>query len=292
MRVPNTRAMVVGAAGLFVVVGVTIWMTVATFRELEAGLESERQRSASLTQQLNERMRTLERTRSDADEAREEALTAQQKAEAQSAAARAAEEAARTAAEEKRAAEQEKYEAEKSRLAAERAALDARERENLARTELAELHQRRERELNRMQQALSRIAPTRRTTSGMVIELANDSFYFDFDNANLRSENREILSRIAGVLLASEGYRLFVYGHTDDTGPDDYNQDLSLRRAKSVADYLQEAGVPEDAIRVKGFGKSSPRVKNDSGAARQKNRRVEIGIVDSIIEYKGMAPEA
>jgi OOP family OmpA-OmpF porin len=143
-----------------------------------------------------------------------------------------------------------------------------------------------------MQQALSMIAPTRRTASGMVIELANDSFYFDFDKSTLRPENREILSRIAGVLLASEGYRLFVYGHTDDTGPDEYNQQLSLRRAVSVADYLKRAGVPDEVMRVQGFGKSSPRVQNDSPPARQKNRRVEIGIVDSIIEYKGLAPNA
>jgi outer membrane protein OmpA-like peptidoglycan-associated protein len=109
-----------------------------------------------------------------------------------------------------------------------------------------------------MQQALSKIAPTRRTASGMVIELANDSFYFDFDRATLRPENREVLSRIAGVLLASDGYRLFVDGHTDDTGPDEYNRQLSLRRANSVADYLRQAGLPDEVIKVQGFGKSSP----------------------------------
>jgi OOP family OmpA-OmpF porin len=126
----------------------------------------------------------------------------------------------------------------------------------------------------------------------MVIELASDSFYFDFDRSTLRPENREILSRIAGVLLASDGYRLFVYGHTDDIGPYEYNQQLSLRRANSVADYLKQAGVPDEVINVQGFGKSSPRMDNDTAGARQKNRRVEIGIVDSVIEYKGLAPNA
>jgi hypothetical integral membrane protein (TIGR02206 family) len=89
-----------------------------------------------------------------------------------------------------------------------------------------------------MHEALARIAATRRTSSGLVIDLTNDSFRFDFDKAALRPENREILSRIAGVLLASSGYRLFVHGHTDDVGSDEYNQQLSERRAASVASYL------------------------------------------------------
>ncbi len=138
-----------------------------------------------------------------------------------------------------------------------------------------------------MREALGRIAPTRRTASGMVVELANDSFHFDFDKADLRPQNREILSRIAGVLLASQGYRVFVYGHTDDTGTAEYNQVLSERRARSVADYLVAAGLPQDIMQVKGFGKTNPRAANNTPAGRQKNRRVEIGIVDSIIEYQG-----
>jgi outer membrane protein OmpA-like peptidoglycan-associated protein len=143
--------------------------------------------------------------------------------------------------------------------------------------------------LDRMQEALSRIAPTRRTPLGMVVEIANDSFRFDFDKSTLRAENRELLSRVAGVLLASSGYRLYVYGHTDDIGTDEHNQALSERRAQAVADYLVEAGVPGDIVSTRGYGKSSPRVKAATGDARQQNRRVEIGIVDTIIKYHGAA---
>jgi hypothetical protein len=57
-----------------------------------------------------------------------------------------------------------------------------------------------------------------------------------------------------------------------------------------VADYLRRAGVPKDVMDVEGFGKTNPRVRNDSAEDRQKNRRVEIGIVDSILEYKEIAP--
>lgn len=151
--------------------------------------------------------------------------------------------------------------------------------------ELEHIRQRRAAELDRMQQALNHIAPTARTPTGMVMQLANKSFKFDFDSAALRPENREMLSRVAGVLLASEGYRLFIDGHTDDIGTDAYNQNLSDRRAQSVRDYLVKAGVPAGIITVKGFGKANPLATAKTRDAREKNRRVEIGIVDTIINY-------
>ena len=159
--------------------------------------------------------------------------------------------------------------------------------------ELENMRRQRAAELDRMQQALSRIVPTARTPAGMVMQLANKSFRFDFDSAALKTENRETLSRIAGVLLASEGYRLFIDGHTDDVGTDQYNQGLSERRAASVRDYLVKAGIPADIVEVKGFGKSNPLVQAKSTDAREKNRRVEIGIVDTIINYQtdGLATE-
>jgi OOP family OmpA-OmpF porin len=125
----------------------------------------------------------------------------------------------------------------------------------------------------------------------MVVELANDSFYFDFDKATLRPQNREVLSRIAGVLLVSTGYRLSIHGHTDDVGTAEYNQGLSERRAESVAEYLKSSGIPAELIEVRGFGKNSPRVKAATQEARQRNRRVEIAIVDSMIHYRGTVPE-
>ena len=147
-------------------------------------------------------------------------------------------------------------------------------------------------ELDRMRDVLGLIAETDRTPMGMVVRLSEDSFLFDFDSAELRPENREILSRIAGVMLASYGFKAYVYGHTDDQGDASYNMDLSERRAAAVRGYLVEAGIPGDIVESKGFGKSSPRVEGTSPAARRKNRRVEVGIVDTVIEYQGaVAPE-
>ena len=166
-------------------------------------------------------------------------------------------------------------------MEAARARMEARESQR----SLEEIRQRREEELDRMREALSRIAPTERTVSGMVVRLAEDEFRFDFDKATLRPENRETLSRIAGILLASDGYRLFVDGHTDDQGPSRYNQELSERRARAVRDYLVNAGVSAEVIETKGFGKTQPLAKASTPEARAQNRRVEIGIVDTIVHY-------
>jgi outer membrane protein OmpA-like peptidoglycan-associated protein len=160
-----------------------------------------------------------------------------------------------------------------------------------AHAELEEARRRREDELNRMQKALASIIETVRTPIGMVVNLGEDSFLFDFDKATLRPENREILSRIAGVLLASHGYRLQVYGHTDDVGAAGYNKQLSERRAQAVKQYLVNAGVPAALIEARGYGASSPALAKKSSAARQKNRRVEIGVIDTIINYSGQVAE-
>ena len=160
-----------------------------------------------------------------------------------------------------------------------------------ARIETARIRSQREAELDRMQQALSRIVETERTPMGMVVNLGEDSFLFDFDKSAIRPENREILSRIAGVLLASHGYRLYVYGHTDDVGAADYNRELSDRRARAVRNYLVHAGVPEAVVEAKGFGESSPSARGRSASARQKNRRVEIGVIDTVVHYTGAVKE-
>jgi outer membrane protein OmpA-like peptidoglycan-associated protein len=179
--------------------------------------------------------------------------------------------------------------AEQARAEYERIAESAKQEAQQAREEADRVRQEREAELDRMQKALSEIAETRRTALGLVMNLGEDTLKFDFDKATLRPENRELLSRIAGVLLTSKGYRIDVFGHTDDIGTEEYNLKLSQRRAQSVRNYLVEAGVDAEIIATKGIGKSSPRVPGTTPAARAANRRVEIAIVDSVIEMLGPA---
>jgi outer membrane protein OmpA-like peptidoglycan-associated protein len=70
-----------------------------------------------------------------------------------------------------------------------------------------------------------------------------------------------------------------VYGHTDSTGSDSYNLDLSQRRASAVADYLTMRGVQSARLGTRGFGESQPIASNDTEEGKAANRRVEIKLV-------------
>ena len=184
-------------------------------------------------------------------------------------------------------AEREKKQAIEGRDNAVMAAAHAGAQAREAQQTITNMRQERQEELNRMQEALSRIVETRRTPTGMVIVLPESTFRFDFDKAELSARNRELLARISGILLISKGYGLTIFGYTDDVGSEDYNQQLSLRRAKAVQDYLVRSGIDPAIISVKGFGKSSPSDKGATAEARAKNRRVEIAVTDSSIRYGG-----
>jgi peptidoglycan-associated lipoprotein len=142
--------------------------------------------------------------------------------------------------------------------------------------------QEREAELAQLQDALGQIAETHRTAMGLMMTLDSKSIRFDFDKANIKPEYRDILNRIAGVLMTLKGFSIGVYGYTDDVGNQDYNLQLSQRRAAAVRDFLVQAGISPTAVTtIKGFGKADPRIQGDSDQARAANRRVEIGIVDT-----------
>ena len=233
---------------------------------------------------INEQIGAMRVQVSDLDqkttEARSTADAARRKAEE-------AEELSRVAAEGRTKAEAERDVFEERALSAEDSATDARIKAQRAQAELDKIRRERDEEMSRLQRALNRIASTRRTKSGLLMSLGSDTINFDFDKAELRPEERELLSRIAGILLTSSGYRVQVFGHTDDIGTDQYNQTLSEQRAVAVRDYLVKAGIDPAIISTKGFGKSNPLVKGTSEAARAKNRRVEIGIIDTVITYQG-----
>ncbi len=222
---------------------------------------------------------------------------AHQESAAAAAASRRADEAAthaqraaadsEVAAQARHQAEQLKEQAESGREQALGAAQQAKEQARQAEDQMTQMRREREEELNRMQEALNRIVETHRTPNGMVMVLPNSIFRFDFDSAELNQHNRELLSRIAGILLVSKAYGLSVFGYTDDVGTAEYNQQLSLRRAKAVQDYLAQSGIDPAIISVKGYGKTSPLVRGTSADNRAKNRRVEIALTDSSIKFGG-----
>ena len=104
---------------------------------------------------------------------------------------------------------------------------------------------------------------------------------FAFDSAQLRNEAERELEEAADMLAPRDEIILIeVAGHTDSMGPEDYNQQLSERRAAAVADYLAERGIDRDRMRVVGYGESRPRVPNDSVENRQLNRRVVLSVLE------------
>ena len=205
-----------------------------------------------------------------------------------------AETAAQAAARRREAAEAESAAARETAVyaledadAARDAAARAREAAARAEAEAERVRQQVEAELNRLEQALGQVAETRRTALGLVMSLGSDYLKFEFDKAELRVEDRELLSRIAGILLTSKDYAVSVNGHTDDVGSAEYNQELSERRAQAVRDYLVGAGLSREIFTVTGHGKSLPVVQGTSDEARAKNRRVELGVVNTRIVYGG-----
>ena len=247
-------------------------------------------RTWSRSNEIEERLAQAERREqlleARAGEQSREALRLAERADEQEAQASAAEQRALEAARAQGDAELEReiarQEAERARAALEAAKADAADSQQ----RLKELRTARTRELDRMADALAEIVETERTPLGMVMRLGEDRLQFDFDKARIREEDKELLSRIAGVLLASRGYRLYVYGHTDDQGPAAYNVQLSARRAEAVRKYFAEAGIPEQIMESKGLGEKDPRAKGTSPEARQRNRRVEIGIIDTVVTYE------
>lgn len=102
---------------------------------------------------------------------------------------------------------------------------------------------------------------------------------FAYDSATVQPQFQRTLDQVASTLGQYNQTYIDVYGHTDSTGSDSYNQTLSQRRATSVADYLSSHGVQSARIGTRGYGESQPIASNDTDAGRAANRRVEVKIV-------------
>lgn len=184
-----------------------------------------------------------ERATTDAEKARASAETQQQAAEA---------------------------ETEKARLAAQQ----ADQLRLKAEAEKAELRA-------RLLQQFNLILETRDTPRGLVVNMSD--VLFDTGKYSLRPAAREKLAKVGGIIMGHPGLKLEVEGYTDNIGSDEYNQKLSEQRGGAVRDYLTEEGIAGGSITSTGFGKADPVASNDTGAGRQRNRRVELVISGEII---------
>jgi outer membrane protein OmpA-like peptidoglycan-associated protein len=211
--------------------------------------EDSRRRAQAETEQ---RIETERRARAEAERAAAEAQT------------KAAE--AQTNAVKERAA-REQAAADQARIAAEQAAQRAEQEKTELRAKLV--------------QQLNLILETHESARGLVVNISD--VLFDTGQYNLKPAAREKLARVSGIVLAHPGLRLTVEGHTDSVGSDDFNQQLSEKRAASVRDYLVQQGISINAVTASGFGKTMPVASNDTPAGRQRNRRVEMIVAGDVI---------
>ena len=241
----------------------------AAEREAQAKAQAERSR-------IQAEQDALRRTQAEADQRLEAERRA--RAEAESAAAQAKAIAAQAQA----AAAQAQAEAARERGLKDQAAADqARQAAARAEQEAARAQQEKAELRAKLVQQLNLILETRDTARGLVVNISD--VLFDTGQYTLRPAAREKLARVSGIVLAHPGLRLEVEGHTDSVGSDEFNQQLSEKRAATVRDFLVQQGISINSVSARGFGKTVPVASNDTAAGRQLNRRVEMIVAGDVI---------
>lgn len=111
---------------------------------------------------------------------------------------------------------------------------------------------------------------------GCEVEIVLRGVTFEYDSSELTAESTTQLDAVAETLKKRGQFNVEVAGHTDSIGPDEYNQDLSDRRANAVRDYLIERGVDAGQLTAVGYGESQPVAPNETADGRDQNRRVSL----------------
>jgi len=118
----------------------------------------------------------------------------------------------------------------------------------------------------------------KQTERGMVLTLGD--VLFDTNKATLKPGADQRIDRLATFLQRNPNERLIIEGYTDSTGSEEYNEELSQRRAQAVANVLAGQGIPASRYQVVGKGQAFPVASNATPAGRQQNRRVEVVFSD------------
>jgi outer membrane protein OmpA-like peptidoglycan-associated protein len=132
-----------------------------------------------------------------------------------------------------------------------------------------------------LEQQLNLVLATQDTSRGLVVRISDVLFHLN--DFTLTPEAREKLAKIAGILVAYRGVCPRLEGYTDNVGSDQYNLQLSMKRAGAVRDYLISQGVPSANLTAAGFGSTNPAAPNATAAGRERNRRVEMLIPGDVI---------
>ncbi|HET9180696.1 MAG TPA: OmpA family protein [Candidatus Angelobacter sp.] len=250
-------------------------MSVKKKADEEAQAKAAAEKKAAEDQAAKEKLAAEEeaRRRVEAENERKQAELARQQAEAAKAEALRLQQEAEQARKEAEAAKAQAV-AQQQALAAEadkarQAAAEADKLRQQAEKEKADLRA-------QLLSQLNAVLATRDTARGLIANMSD--VLFKTGSFELLSGARERLAKVSGIVLAHPGLHLEVDGYTDSVGSDDYNQQLSEKRASAVRDYLVEQGIPDAAVVAHGMGKSNPVATNDTPEDRQQNRRVEMVI--------------
>lgn len=115
---------------------------------------------------------------------------------------------------------------------------------------------------------------------GEGIKITFDSgLLFDVDKATLKPQSMENLKKLAATLQKYEDTNILLEGHTDNTGSDEHNLELSRLRAQAVANYLATLQVSSTRFTIMGYGETQPLASNETVDGRQANRRVDLAVM-------------
>ncbi|HHG83776.1 MAG TPA: OmpA family protein [Bacteroidetes bacterium] len=112
-----------------------------------------------------------------------------------------------------------------------------------------------------------------------VLSAALTGIQFQTSKDLLKAESRPILDRVVSLMQKHPEYHLFIEGHTDSSGDDGMNLDLSKRRAKTAMQYLIDHGISADRLQSEGYGETQPIADNNTKEGRARNRRVAFKIL-------------
>ncbi len=121
--------------------------------------------------------------------------------------------------------------------------------------------------------------PLKRIKKGETVILKN--IFFETDKFELKSESKIELEKLLQLLKSNPNLKIEISGHTDNVGSEAHNLALSKNRAKSVFDFLQNAGVKSDRLTFVGYGFSKPIDSNETESGRANNRRTEFKILQN-----------
>lgn len=140
----------------------------------------------------------------------------------------------------------------------------------------------------RLLEQLNSVLQTRETARGLVANMPD--VLFDTGKSTLKPTARERLAKIAGIVLAYPDLKLQIEGYTDGTGSEEFNQQLSEKRAAAVRDYLVTQGVSLNNVTAQGYGMNNPVASNSTADGRRQNRRVDLVVSGTAIGRQSGQP--